>query len=64
MKIRPHDLGDEGLPNGDYSVHIEDGVVSWGTASSPIDDALVAESTDGDFSFVFDDEGNLIYTED
>lgn len=60
MQVRPYDLSAESLPDGDYVVHIEDGVVTWGAAVSP---DLIVVVTGGSPGFLVDDNGDYIYAE-
>lgn len=59
---RPHQFSVEGLPDGNYTFTVVDGVGSWADAGTSLSTALVAEGADG-FQFVFASDGSLIYVE-
>lgn len=63
MKVRPHQLAPEGLPDGDYSVHIERGVISWVAVEAPAPDDLLTTIIAGVPSLVWDGDGELVYAE-
>lgn len=63
MRVRPHQLSSEDLPDGDYAVHIEDGVVSWVAITPPAPSDPVISITAGSPSLVFDSDGQIVYTE-
>jgi len=63
MRVRPHQLASEGLPDGDYSVHIEDGVVSWVAIPEPAPSNFLIAVIAGSPSMVFDSDGQIVYAE-
>lgn len=59
---RPHQFSVEGLPDGDYTFTVVDGVGSWGAAGASLSDAVVTV-VGGIPMLVFDDDSTLVTTE-
>lgn len=63
MRLRPHQLDNEGFSDGDYKVVIENGRVTWSPLVVVPDDFLTTV-VNGVPSLVWDTDGQLVYVED